>query len=39
MLKRIVMLALMCVLIIGAKTGSKSYSFSIKDPAVAEALN
>ena len=35
MLKRILMLALLCVLVIGAKTGGKTYSFSIKDPAVA----
>jgi hypothetical protein len=35
MLKRIVMFALLCVLIVGAKTGGKSYSFSLKGPAVA----
>lgn len=33
MIKRIVMLALVCVLLMGAKTSGKSYLFNVKDPA------
>lgn len=34
MLQRIMMLALLCVLIISAKTGVKTYSFNLKEPAI-----
>jgi hypothetical protein len=39
MIKRIVMLALVCVLIISAKTSGKSYSFNVKEPSVVGSVS